>query len=70
MKSDVRLKRNYLKGDMGDMLNVILCASGHNLRKILNKLAEDAKDFLAQICRAWFWMLGSSKRVRFGLLVY
>jgi IS5 family transposase len=54
MKNDGRLDRNYLKGEMGDMLNVILCASGHNLRKILNKLAEDAKDFLAQICKAWF----------------
>ena len=35
MKSDGRLKRNDLKGDMGDMLNVIHCASGHHLRKIL-----------------------------------
>ena len=54
MKNDGRLNRNYLKGDMGDMLNVILCASGHNLRKILNKLAQDAKDFLDQILKAWF----------------
>lgn len=54
MKNDGRLKRNYLKGDRGDMLNVIHCASGHNLRKILNKWAEDAKDFLAQIYWAWF----------------
>jgi IS5 family transposase len=48
MKNDGRLNRNYLKGKMGDMQNVILYASGHNLRKILNKLAEDTKDFLAQ----------------------
>jgi hypothetical protein len=68
MKNDGRLKRNYLKGEIGDMLNVILCASGHNLRKILNKLAQDAKDFLDQILKAWFWMLSPSKKVRFGLL--
>lgn len=54
MKNDGRLKRNYLKGETGDMLNVILCASGHNLRKILNKLAQDAKDFLTWIYWAWF----------------
>jgi IS5 family transposase len=54
MKNDGRLNRNYLKGKMGDMQNVILCASGHNLRKILNKLVEDARDFLAQIYWAWF----------------
>lgn len=54
MKNDGRLNRNYLKGKMGDIQNVVLCASGHNLRKILNKLAQDAKDFLAQIYWAWF----------------
>lgn len=54
MKNDGRLNRNYLKGKMGDRQNVVLCASGHNLRKILNKLAQDAKDFLAQIYWAWF----------------
>ena len=44
MKNDGRLNRNYLKGEVGDMLNVILCASAHNLRKIVNKL----RDFLGQ----------------------
>jgi transposase, IS5 family len=38
MKIDGRLGRNFLKGTKGDEMNAILCAAGHNLRKILNKL--------------------------------
>lgn len=35
MKNDGRLNRNYRKDKMGDMQNIILCARGHSLRKIL-----------------------------------
>jgi IS5 family transposase len=38
MKTDGRLGRNFLKGQLGDEMNAVLCAAGHNLRKILNKL--------------------------------
>ena len=38
MKSDGRLARNFLKGVEGDAMNALLCAAGHNLRKILKKL--------------------------------
>jgi IS5 family transposase len=38
MKSDGRLARNFLKGTLGDAINVLLCGAGHNLRKILKKL--------------------------------
>ena len=38
MKSDGRLARNFLKGVAGDAMNALLCAAGHNLRKILRKL--------------------------------
>ena len=37
MKSDGKLSVNYLKGILGDKLNAILCAIGHNLRLILRK---------------------------------
>jgi len=40
MKNDGRLGRNYLLGQSGDRLNVLLCAAGHNLRLILAKLAR------------------------------
>ena len=39
MKSDGRLARNFLKGEVGDAMNAILCGAGHNLRKILKRLA-------------------------------
>ena len=38
MKSDGLLNRCYLKGRVGDAMNVLLVAAGHNLRKILNRL--------------------------------
>jgi hypothetical protein len=37
-------------------------ASGHNLRKILSKLAQDAKDFLVQIYLAWLFGCERVKR--------
>jgi transposase, IS5 family len=38
MKSEGKLGRNYLKGKIGDVLNAVLVAIGHNLRLILNHL--------------------------------
>jgi transposase, IS5 family len=38
LKSDTRLGRNYLKGELGDRINAILSAVGHNFRIILRKL--------------------------------
>ena len=38
LKSDGKLKRCFLKGVLGDAINVILSASGQNLRKLLKWL--------------------------------
>jgi IS5 family transposase len=38
MKSDGKLRRNYLKGTVGDAMNAILCAIGHNVRMILRRI--------------------------------
>lgn len=38
MKSEGKLRRNYLKGTIGDALNALLCAIGHNLRMIWRKI--------------------------------
>ena len=38
MKTDGRLTRCSLKGTTGDALFAVLCACGHNLRKILAHL--------------------------------
>ena len=35
MKSDGKLKRNYLKGRLGDQLNATLCGVGENCRIVL-----------------------------------
>lgn len=34
MKSEGKLRRNYLKGTIGDAFNALLCAIGHNLRLV------------------------------------
>ena len=38
MKSDGKLRRNWLKGSLGDALNAVLCGAGHNLRMILRAI--------------------------------
>ena len=38
MKTDGRLTRCPLKGTFGDAVFAVLCASGHNIRKILAHL--------------------------------
>jgi IS5 family transposase len=38
LKSDGKLNCCYLKGELGDALNVILCGAGHNIRKLLRWL--------------------------------
>ena len=38
MKNDGRLRRNWLKGSLGDALHAVLCGAGHNLRMILKAL--------------------------------
>ena len=38
MKNDGRLGRNFLLGKLGDKLNAILCACGHNLRLMLRRM--------------------------------
>ena len=38
LKSDGKMGRCYLKGTLGDAMNVILCGAGHNIRKLLRWL--------------------------------
>lgn len=40
MKSEGKLGKNFLKGVLGDKLNAMLCAVGHNLRLILRHLEQ------------------------------
>ena len=45
------LGRNYLKGTLGDQMNVLLCCAGHNLRLILKRLRFFCLDFWGR-----FWV--------------
>lgn len=38
LKNDGLMRRNYLKGELGDALHAILCGAGHNIRLILRRL--------------------------------
>jgi hypothetical protein len=38
LKLDGRMRRCFLKGVLGDAVNVLLCACGHNLRMLLSWL--------------------------------
>jgi IS5 family transposase len=40
MKTDGRLARNPLKGELGDALHAVLCGAGHNLRLMIAKLRQ------------------------------
>jgi IS5 family transposase len=40
LKSDNRMNRNYLIGQVGDKINAVLAAAGYNLRKLLRWLAH------------------------------
>jgi len=51
MKNDGRLGRNYLLGEDGDRMNVILCACGQNLRLLLNRIKRCGSFFL--VFTAW-----------------
>jgi transposase, IS5 family len=35
LKSDSRMDRNRLNGQLGDKVNAILCAAGKNLKKLM-----------------------------------
>ena len=47
LKSDCRLGRNFLKGHLGDALNILFAGAGYNIRKILRSLKDfDMYNFL------------------------
>ena len=52
MKTDGRLTRCPLKGTQGDAIFAVLCACGHNIRKILAHLRAILALFIAAILAA------------------
>lgn len=53
MKNDGRLDRCYLKGAVGDDINIIMVAAGHNLRMTLNKLRLLWLKFMFSVIRSF-----------------
>ena len=51
MKNDGRLDRNYLLGSIGDAVNALLAAAGHNLRLILAHLRRLFVWILVVLCQ-------------------
>lgn len=49
MKSDGNLRRNFLKGILGDTMHAILCAVGHNLRMIIRMIMAGCILYLTSI---------------------
>ena len=48
-KNDGRLGRNYLLGTVGDKINALLAAAGHNLRLVLARLARLLTRFIGAV---------------------
>jgi len=64
MKTDGKLGRNYLLGELGDKINALLSGAGHNIRIILRKLREMLLSF-------WFISLSQGRlRLILGAVFY
>ncbi len=51
LKQDYRLCRNYLKGILGDNMNVILAASAMNFKRVMNLWRTEAMRWWLLICK-------------------
>jgi IS5 family transposase len=60
LKSDNRMNRNYLTGQVGDKINAVLSAAGYNLRKLLRWLVFAPIFWLR-------WLLTARMNVEIGL---
>lgn len=54
IKHDHRMIRNYLSGELGDTLNTLLAAAGFNMKKMLNRLKVEARNFIFRIFKRIF----------------
>jgi transposase, IS5 family len=54
LEADGTLGRNYLRGELGDKINALLCGAGHHIRLILKKLREKLLLLFTELLLA-FW---------------
>jgi IS5 family transposase len=60
LKSDFRLLRNYLKGSVGDSMNLMLAAAAYNFKKLMRQLL----DYLSLLFRAIKVLVSDSIMIR------
>ena len=63
MKSEGKLRRNYLKGAIGDALNALFCAIGHNLRLIWRHI----RSLFALMLAILYDNIGSQNNMKWGM---
>jgi len=49
LKSDFRMGQNYLHGDKSPQINAFLAATGWNMKKMMNKLKQEANQLLCRL---------------------
>ena len=49
-KADHRMERCHRKGETGDKLHAVLCATGYNIRWLLRMIAKKGVTFLNRLC--------------------
>lgn len=54
LKSEHRMNRCHLKGEMGDRLHAVLCAAGYNIKWLLRMIAKKGVAFLRRLFFASF----------------
>ena len=58
LKSDNRMDRCWLQGQLGDALHAVLCAAGYNLRWLLRAMVR--MGLSASFLRSWFRLLAAT----------
>ena len=66
LKSDHRMDRCWLKGQLGDALHAVLCATGYNLRWLLRAMVRLGlrAAFLRPVLRALMWIISADCQCR------
>ena len=64
MKNSYGMKRNYLKGEKGDMINAVLTGAAFNFKRWLNQKLKDISGFIRN------WVINLTARLHYQVLLY
>ena len=65
LKTDHRLDRCHLKGEMGDRIHTVLCAAGFNLRWLMRNLVRQSKRAFLGLLKALAQVANNALRALF-----